>query len=671
MRSKQIAALGAVTLLGGAAYFLVVPDAPKPNSLSQQADAPPPRPPEAALPTQPGLQQAPCRFRQGDGFVHQADLDLAILVRPQAMRDALLPADQAAASRGEVQEIKAKESWTVHSRVAKVLPTGESILAFEFTDELLESAALPGGPQPVASSPVSLVQVGARCEIQRFAWKQSASIAGARRQQARLALADFALPPDKNKQEFTGSARDERGLYDYRATMAQLDGQSAVALRKAGYRSLVDKQSGKFTSERLSGNGLHVKLKAGAWFEAASRDEMTEMLQGDIVVARSVVNLKVKPAALAPKALAVDVDSAEWVWGNLLEQPAAVAAEVLDPKLVGISLADMLAKLEAMEAEGRGGYEAHQLLKAWILANQAQIPQMQAWLRNLDTNDERSKAFARKLMDALGKSGLPAARAVLRELALDKSYGPVQRVDAAMNLAGANGFDAKDLDALIALSRERAPANPSDNFAGYPAASGAAMLGMAAREQRANDPKLSELAAKELAAALQSQKDEQLLRGAIIGAGNSGDPSLLAALAPIIAGTNVEMREEAAGALKFMPMADTDQMAASWLGSESEVRVKTSLAHALWLQTQSQGKPPAAKVTQAAIAQYGQENLDVYRMELTKLLGMAAKSNPAAQAALVEQFRLELAKGSKANTDLLQAIGQYVDAAALMGQPQP
>ena len=85
------------------------------------------------------------------------------------------------------------------------------------------------------------------------------------------------------------------------------------------------------------------------------------------------------------------------------------------------------------------------------------------------------------------------------------------------------------------------------------------------------DGGLADVALAALKDRLATETGPEYLRAAIIGAGNSGDASLLPALQPYIANSDVDLRVEAAHALRQMPMAATGQTFADWIGAEKQV----------------------------------------------------------------------------------------------------
>ncbi|MSP93410.1 MAG: HEAT repeat domain-containing protein [Myxococcales bacterium] len=618
--------------------------------------------------------RAPCAFQPGEGFVYRAELTTKNSVRPRALLAAVMGAtariteDKAPLS----EHINSSARWDLHLRVVRLQPDGAALLAARYLGLHYEDGGAAAGQRPVGDTePPFFVQVNRRCAIDKFGWRATADTTGARTQQALLALVDFALPEREGELEFRGSARDERGTYDYRAALIDVAGARLLTKRKEHYRGQPGLGGMNNVAERVTGDGLSVRLAAGQWYETALLSETRELGPGMELFAKSDISFASRKIGTAPMPIAADPDDGGWVWGDLLGVATASVRQAVDPKLAGLPLEAILAKVAAMAREDGSVSEALALLTAWIAANPGQIPAIGKWIRTQGVGTDADKQLTRRLMQALGSTGLPQARKLLRELALDKGFHTTLRVDAALNLATARNLDKDDLDALLAMSRERVDPRPEDPFATFAGTSGTALLGAAAKLLNEQGADLAQKAIEELEGRLASEKTPEYLKSAIIGAGNSGDPRLLKALAPIIAQGEPELRLEAAGALRLMPMEKTADIFAAWMAKETHDNVKQALVHSMWLNAGDGAKALAAPVVQTALSQFAAPQQDPVREELTHLLGVASKQDAAAKQALVAAFQAELAKGAKGNMELMQVIGQYIDAATLMGKAPP
>ena len=634
-----------------------------------------PAPAVAASPAvaMPALR-APCAFQPGEGFVYRAELKTKNSVRPRALLAAVMGSASRLAEENAplAEHIESSAHWDLHVRVVRLQKDGSALLAARYLGLRHEDGGTAAGPRPVGDTePPFLIQVNRRCSIDRFGWRATADATGARTQQSLLILSDFALPEREGEREFAGTARDERGTYDYRAALLDTGDTTLLTKRKTRYRPQAGLGGMQNVDERVSGDGLQVRLAGGQWYETAILAETRELGPGMELLAKSDIAFTSRKVGTAPMPIAADPDDGGWVWGDLLGAASASAPYAMDPKLAGLPLEAMLAKIAAMAREDASVSESLALLTAWIAANPKQIPAVRAWIRTHGTGTDANKQLTRRLMAALGATGLPEARALLRELALDKDFHVTLRVDAALNLATAKNFDKDDLDALMTMSRERGEQRPEDPFATYAGTSGTALLGAAAKHLQDQGADLAQKAIEELEGKLASEKDPLYLKSAIIGAGNSGDPRLLKALEPIIAQAEPDLRLEAADALRLMPMEKTAQVFSSWIAKETHDNVKQALVHAMWLQAGDTGKALPAPLVQSALSQFAAPQQNPVREELTHLLGVAGKHDAAAKQALVAAFQAELAKGAQGNMELMQVIGQYVDAASLMGKPAP
>ncbi|MSQ85159.1 MAG: HEAT repeat domain-containing protein, partial [Myxococcales bacterium] len=595
MRSRLLFALCVVVaLLGGALWWFndgLVAQATSGNKgeVPQAARTAPEAP---AMPAPTGLAAAagdsgpaPCTFHERDGFLYRADLTTDNDIRPRALMAAVLggAAGLADQQMAPTEHVHATGKWELRLSVARLRPDGGAILAARFANlQFTQGQSVGQASAAGDTAPAFLVQVSRRCAIEQFAWRSTSDLLGARTQQSLLTMSDFALPERPGDREYVGAARDERGTYDYRAALLDLNGGVVVAKRKSGYRPKDGVVLHRTVQDRVTGDGLQVRLAGGAWYEEANLAETLELGPSFELLAKSDIKLTSRLVARGPQSIAVNLDDGGWVWGNLLGNAAATRKEV-DPKLVGIPFDAMLARIIGLTKDASIS-ETLNLLAAWLEANPGQVRAVRSWIRDHGTADAESKSLTRKLMAALGMAGLPEARAALREFALDKNFNTALRVDAALNLATAKNFDKSDMDALLAMSREREAANSGNDIAGYPAESGTALLGAAAKQLREQGSDLGQKAIEELESQLGSEKDAQYLKGAILGAGNSGDPKLLPALQPFTTNSDPNLRLAAADALRLMPLEATAKMFSTWVASETHDNVKQALVHAMWLQ---------------------------------------------------------------------------------------
>lgn len=293
--------------------------------------------------------------------------------------------------------------------------------------------------------------------------------------------------------------------------------------------------------------------------------------------------------------------------------------------------AAMFAQLQAADPSGERIAQGLRYLEAWLLANPAGADQLRDWLR---TQSERytNNPWARMALAALGRCGLPQARAALRSLAQDPKLASAMRLHALLNLASAEGLDSADGEFLRDRARERV-AHGLDTQASQDSASALTALGMVARHPNLQGTPIQAAAIDDLRAALRTETDETYLQAAVNGAGNAADPALLAELEPLSHHANSDIRRRVADALRGMPAEAIEAWFAPWLAREEAPAVAAQLIAAYPLHY-----GPGAAVPAAVL-----------------------------QPALVAQFAAESARGAAAEAAVLQAIGAYVGAAELAG----
>ena len=540
--------------------------------------------PAAADRAASSTQRPPCAFVARETFGYDARWVTKTTLRPRALMMAVFgQVSRLASERSAVRETtEIAATWRLRLDVARVLPTGGAVLAARLDDLAIVNAAGAGGggdgdgagaglntAQIGDTKPVFLVQVGPRCAVERYGWSAKADRVGAPTQQSLLALSDFALPaPDDADaaagKPYVGTGVDTHGTYHYRALLQRYKDRMAVLSRKLSAPAAANGVGvGATVRERVGGKGLQVGLQGGAWYRTAQLDEVRELGPPTDVLAHSDITLSSTLLAGRSPAIAVDLDGGDWIWGNLLgernpTQPA------IESKLVGIPMAAFLQKIADMVRGGNNLSESIDLLTAWMRANPGQVAALGAWLRANAATNHDNRHLAQVAMVALGKSGLAEARKALRDLALDPGFDGALRVDAAMNLATAKNFDQADMDAMLALSRERVQAAANDEVARTPAANGISLLGAAARQLREQGSDLADQAVAALRDTLANEQDPYLRKAAIIGIGNSGDAELLDVLKPFATSEDLALRLEAADALRLMPAADTAPFFAKW-----------------------------------------------------------------------------------------------------------
>lgn len=509
-----------------------------------------------------------------------------------------------------------------------------------------------------------LMRFARDCGHLAYAWQRDADLEGARFQQGRAAMFAFALP-ERAATPTTGEAVDDNGRYRFAAVRTELADGSVVRLQNRGYRTAISSAAQRLPAAvSVDGPGLSVRLHRDRWVTSAELAQVVRVAVQPGLAAS--VQAKLQAVEEGLDLAGVDANAANWVWGNLLLDSAAQHRARLqpDPKLVGMAPADLFALLQAADPSAERVAQGLRYLEAWLLANPKGAEQLRDWLRG-ESGRYSNNPWARMALAALGRSGLPQARAALRSLAQDNTVGSAMRLHALINLATAEGLDPADAEFLRNRAQERVP-HGLDSQATQDSASALTALGMAARHPNLQGTPAQAAALDDLRTALRTETDEVYLQAAVNGAGNAADPALLADLEPLAQHASSDIRRRVADALRGMPAEAIEAWFAPWLQREQAPAVAAQLI-AAYAQHYASGDLVPAAILDPALARLAGEPNAAVALQLVDLAGKASAQSAAAKAALVAKFAQESARGAATDVAILQAIGAFVDAAALAG----
>lgn len=568
---------------------------------------------------------------------------------------------QASVVMDNPQQPAAEAKWQWALRALQRDPDGTTVVAARILRT--GGGAAQERPWPDVAPPF-LMRLGSDCSQLAYAWRRDAELEGARFQQGRAAMFAFALPAQVHTPT-TGEAADDNGRYQFAAVRTDGAGGSVVRVKNTGYRTAVSSAAQDLPAAvAVEGAGLTVHLDDENWMTGAELAQTVRVATQPGLVATVRADLKEAPSGLS--LAGVDAAAPDWVWGNLLLDSAAQHRARLrpDPKLVGMAPADLMALLREADPQGEKVAVALRYLEAWLLANPAGADQLRDWLRGESTR-YTDNPWARMALAALGRCGLPEARAALRALTEDPKVCSAMRLHALLNLATAEGLDATDAEFLRTRARERVP-HGLDTQATQDSASALTALGIAAHHPNLQGTATQAAAIQDLRKALQTEADEVYLQAAVNGAGNAADPALLPELEPLTQHASSDIRRRVADALRGMPAEAVEAWFAPWLAREDAPAVAAQLI-AAYAHHYSSGEVMPAVILDPAVARLASEANAAVATQLVGLVGKASAQSAAAKAALVAKFAQELARGSAADAAILQAIGAFVDAATLAG----
>lgn len=549
-----------------------------------------------------------------------------------------------------------KVAWQLSTRAVRIDPDGSTVVAAR--------AAMTGtGGAPVANDmrPPMLIRLAADCSHAAYAWRRDADLTGARSQQALAARFAFVLPAAAATPTMA-DVWDDNGRYRMAAVRADRGDEIVVHARNLGYaRAVASGRNPLAGALRIDGAGLRVRLQRNGWVESAALEQAMQSYGPDGTSVHLQAELQRTDRGLATSG--ADPDDGGWVWGNLLADPGLGRRARLraDAELAAMDADTLLAELRAADPSAEHVAEMLRVLEAWLLANPKAAGQLQAWLQRLG-DGYAGNQLARVALAALGRCGLPQARAALRNLGEDNRAASALRLHATLNLATAEGVDAADLGWLRRRAAERVAADAGS--ASQDSTAALAALGIAANQPSLCDTPERAQALTDIANALRDPSDPRYVLAAVNGAGNAADPQLLPALLPLAENADSDIRRRVADALRGMPAESVEAVFGPWLAREVSPAVAAELVAAFAAHyARGDDVPPA--VLDPALAKLASEGNLAVAQQLVALVGKASGQSAAAKAALVARFRAAAADPQAAA--LAVAIGEYVSASELVG----
>lgn len=551
--------------------------------------------------------------------------------------------------------------WRVALRPVQRLADGTTIASGRLSQ--LSSPTLP--PRIAQARPDELefqVALGSDCSQQSYAWRRDSADVVARYVQARLADFDFSLPA-RHGEVVEGSAVDEAGRYRFAEIGSSGSNGTVVHRRKLGWPDAAA-VAGPVAVE---GSGLAVHLAPNGFVERADMEVRLRQLSsiaGERTLQVTAQLRRLDGWTDAPPPT-VKQNEDGWLWGNLLTVASARNRAQLDADkiLAALPWERLAAELAGLDDAADRAMAAAARIAAWLAARPGAVAELRAWLRATAGRYDQGDVLARIALQALGRCGVPAARAALVELAGDAALGSAERLHALMQLGGEGSLGRDDLARLRTLSAQR----PEDPTGVAVAAAALAMTGLAARHPD-QDPAAAREALELLGNALRTEKDEAWLKAAVSGAGAAGQSELADELWDLTDHPSADVRARVAGSLGDISGALAGAALTAWLDKEVSPKVLVRLLQAAQMSAVS------ADLAAWAVERLATEGNPTVARELVAIVGgtiaggahnapAAGAANSQARKALLERFGAELAHGT--NPDLLVQIGAYLPAEEL------
>ena len=512
------------------------------------------------------------------------------------------------------------------------------------------------GDRPVAdevlaglAAPV-LFRLDERCRVTELAFAPDVPAAAANEWQILLEMSELVRPVD-GASAWTERQTDTLGDYDAAyARTATAEGER-VTRRKLGYARVHGApglEAPTATLLRASASGRFVAGRG--WFDAVDVDEhvRVRLRERTLIEARGVLKLAAAPLGAPWPA----PDRARYRWrkpGPL--QPPTELPYAQRPPIAGLadrstaSILDEFARRIGDPKAAQFDDALNLLVQALRLRPAMAAELLDRLLAQADPTDVRSMIFL-----ALQLSGTADAHHVLARAIDDGRLPTADRLRAVSALADVPNPDAATLAALVA-ARGRA-----GNDAEGRQLAVTALLGVGSMAKNGGLPdelraQVHELVAGELGRA--SGMEDR--RAALAAAGNTGDATHADAVRRQIASDEPDVRAAAYDALDRIGALPPARELVDVFLRDDAPGVRRALDGPLTRRAEPLDDETIARCA-AALA----STPDVReRATLVEVLGLAARTSPAAKAALQARFRVER------EPSILVLIGRYLTAAEL------
>lgn len=614
--------------------------------LSASGDADPR--PTATGPTTRGAPA--CALALGQRFAYHGRSQTAMrLDMGPLARKASLTGDSAGVAASAAQAVDVDRSWRLDLAVVDARPDRSTVLLARLSDVKTTARAGAAAPPEDLSAPL-LLQVDARCRLERFAWRADADLVAARAQQAILAQLGFEYP------EAGGPRRYESAHFDvigrYRATTMVVG--HGVAARPTRYTQVFANHDGARPAQQLVATVEQGLLRAqgsgDAWFERLSTSHRVGYtidgagighVEDSLEVARAPVDLAWR--------VAVNVADPGWRWGLLLDQPSSEPAKVAaDSDGQQMTVPDALATLAAMLEGGTTPAERVDFLVRWLRANPEAVAGLLTRIKAGELDGEsRLRAL---LFHALAAANTAATRAGLQEIFGSDAFAYGYRVDAAQVMTLLDPPPADLLPGLIAAA--------TDGPDSFGRGSMKLALGMFASKHAARHPEWAAQAHDALRETLGSADGVDERIQALQAIGNAGSDALIDAVDPYLEDAEPAVRRHAADALRNTAAdAALPRLEAAYLSDDDPSVRAQALATAGEIVMRDGAPPPAAFRDAVVEALPDAEDGELHRM--AAFLGQAAQAGDAVAAeALRDQLAAELAADAQ-DAGRLAALGRH------------
>jgi hypothetical protein len=355
--------------------------------------------------------------------------------------------------------------------------------------------------------------------------------------------------------------------------------------------------------------------------------------------------------AAPPDGLPGAQDTGLFAWnapgsGAVPEEPEMIAGMLRD-EVVAMDTEAMAAQLTELwnAAKSPAHEQAYQFLLAWVRGRPGAAEALVSAVRD-GTLDP---ALHGMVFLVLGTADTDESRRVLGASLTDAALGGMNRERAALSLGTNTTPTMESLASMREAAEASARTDEDESVQGVVRRS----IGPFARDDAPEEVRNEARAyIRELA---ESADDPERRLAGIDAAGNAGSDGLLDAIEGGFNDADPAVRASAYHALRDMSRELVQPVVADALGHETDDHVRRSLVEAAYTNAQRSSRPVvSSELAEATAASFGSIEDVGARAAAIRLVGVAARNDPAASQALAAWLTQE------PEPELVQLIGQYI-----------
>lgn len=499
----------------------------------------------------------------------------------------------------------------------------------------------------------ALFRVDPRCRITELGTEHGLPASARTRWELTMKLVEMVTPDDPTAISWRLDQYDTTGTYRALYAVADHDGLAAITRRRQSYSSVRHAEGQAAPRAEILGSLATAEYAAGVpWFSAMRVDEHVALKVREAVVADVSVHLELASAK-------IDGDDAFWSrafdpsaydWGNadvVAQQPngpsgLAYANRPPTPGLDKRTMASVLVDVDGLLKREPHDFDgATALLVEYLRLHPDEAARL--------VDDMRYGKIATSLRPtiflALELCGGPAARDALAKALRDRSMAEADRVRAVAALKDVPTTDHVVVAAIRGVADEHATTLEDQSVRSSAILASGALVGKPGIS--ADDRKgLIE----DLTAHIKKPADPNDLVNYIDAAGNSHDRALAPVVSDQLGSADPAVRAACYRALSHMASLPDPVQLLDALAAAHDGNLVRAISDALVTDL---GEPPQAEVDHAIALMPTMSN-EMARATTIIIVGIAAKTNADAKAALIRQYHVEK------QPHLLVLIGKYL-----------